>query len=519
MLSTRGWEPIYGVEGIARAFVRAARQLAENHGPQLRLVMLGNGSQAGLLRRIFQDSGMQEQVLMPGQIGQADLPRYYQMADLYLSASHSDGASISLLEALACGLPALVSDIPGNREWVTPGETGWWFPDGDVDTFTQAILDAVARHNQLPEMGRRARWLAELRADWKKNFMELEKAYRLAVIAYSLWLIAVSGWLFDNSHCGYRGERYSTQPLRGNMTSSQSSKLTLITAWIVVILCSMLPRILLQEIFGQSVLPDMQAIMALSVILIVLLASVAWEPLRRLWSFLILFAVLVAIQWLVYNRIDELPFYRTWLRNPSFNVFMLAEQSLNLMVTLVIIAALFLMGKKRKDFYLARGDINAPVEPVRWMGVKDGERWKKFGLILTLCISLGTLTFLVIAGRPPLDIVIQALPFLPAILLAAALNAFNEEVTYKAAFLSVLESPVGPRQALYMVAYFFGIMHFYGVPYGVVGVILATFLGWILAKSMQETRGVFWAWFIHFWQDVWILLLPGHWVNHSRRDG
>jgi hypothetical protein len=288
------------------------------------------------------------------------------------------------------------------------------------------------------------------------------------------------------------------------MTSSQSSKLAQITAWIVVILCSMLPRILLQEIFGQTVSPDAQAIMALSVILIVLLASFAWEPLRRLWSFLILFAVLVGIQWLVYNRIDELPFYRTWLRNPSFNVFMLAEQSLNLMVTLVMIAALFLMGKKPKEFYLARGDIDAPVEPVRWMGVKDGERWKKFGIILTLCISLGTLTFLIIAGRPPLDIVIQALPFLPAILLAAALNAFNEEVTYKAAFLSVLESPVGHRQALYMVAYFFGIMHFYGVPYGVVGVILATFLGWILAKSMQETHGLFWAWFIHFWQDVWI---------------
>ena len=180
LLSTRGWEPIYGVEVIARAFVRAARQLKENHGPQLQLVMLGNGSQASLLRRIFLEGGVQEQVLMPGQIGQAELPSFYQMADLYLSASHSDGASISLLEALASGLPALVSDIPGNREWVTPGETGWWFPDGDVDALTQAILDAVARHEQLPEMGRRARWLAELRADWKKNFLELEKAYRVA---------------------------------------------------------------------------------------------------------------------------------------------------------------------------------------------------------------------------------------------------------------------------------------------------------------------------------------------------
>jgi glycosyltransferase involved in cell wall biosynthesis len=181
LLSTRGWEPIYGVDLIARAFVRAATQLRQNHGPELRLIMLGNGSQARFLRQTFQQAGVEEQVFFPGQISQAELPRYYHMADLYLSASHSDGTSISLLEALACGCPALVSDIPGNREWVTPGETGWLFADGDVHALTQAILDTVARRDQLPELGRRARWLAELRADWSKNFPELEKAFQLAL--------------------------------------------------------------------------------------------------------------------------------------------------------------------------------------------------------------------------------------------------------------------------------------------------------------------------------------------------
>lgn len=272
-----------------------------------------------------------------------------------------------------------------------------------------------------------------------------------------------------------------------------------------MLLTSALPKVVLQEIFGQTVSADMQAVMSLGVIFIALLATLTWQPLRRLRPFFVLFVVLVVSQWLVYNRLDQwLPFYPAWLRNTSFNVYMLAEQSLNLIVTLVIIAALFLMRKKRQDFFLVRGDIAAPVGPIRWLGVKQGERWNKFGGWLTFFISLGTLAFLIIAGRPSLDIVIRALPFLPAVLLAAALNAFNEEVTYKASFLSVLESPVGPRQALYMVAAYFGIGHYYGVPYGVVGVLLATFLGWILAKSMQETRGLFWAWFIHFWQDVWI---------------
>jgi len=288
------------------------------------------------------------------------------------------------------------------------------------------------------------------------------------------------------------------------MNTPQPAKSTILTAWIILLLLSTLPVILLQEIFSQTVTADMQLILSLGVILIAQLGSFVWQPLRGLRHFLILFLVLGLSQWLMFSRIDELPFIRTRLDNPSFNVYMLAEQSLKLIITLIVIATLLLMKKKRQDFYLAKGDIAAPVAPIRWLGVRQGERWNRFGLWLTLFISLGTLAFLIIAGSPSLDIVIRVLPYLPAILLAAALNAFNEEVTYKASFLSVLEGPVGARQALYMVAVYFGILHFYGVPYGVVGVLLATFLGWILARSMQETRGLFWAWFIHFWQDVWI---------------
>jgi hypothetical protein len=293
------------------------------------------------------------------------------------------------------------------------------------------------------------------------------------------------------------------KPVRARFAPSPARPV-LLAAWAIILLTSTLPRIVLQEIFGQTVTLDQVTLFSLGVIFIALLASLIWQPLRGLRPLLAVLLVLIASQWLLFTRIDRLPVFQTWLQNPSFNVYMLAEQLLKLIVTLLVIATLLLMKKKPRDFYLVRGDIAAPVEPIPWLGVQQGERWNKFGALLTLFISLGTLAFLVIAGRPPLDIAIQALPFLPAVLLAAALNAFNEEVTYKASFLSVLESPVGPRQALYMVAAFFGIGHYYGVPYGVVGVLLAAFLGWILARSMQETRGLFWAWFIHFWQDVLI---------------
>lgn len=285
-------------------------------------------------------------------------------------------------------------------------------------------------------------------------------------------------------------------------TSPQKS--LVVIAWTFLLLASLLPIIILQEIFGYSVSGDLRFAMTGAVILIGMALTFAWKPVRPLRSFFVLFLVLVATEWLVFTRLDQLPFYQSWLNNPSFNVFMLAEQSLRLIVTLVIIGALFLLKGRRDAFFLAKGDVNAPLEPVRWLGIKEGETWNKAGKMFAVVISLGTLTFLVLAGRPPLDIVIRALPFLPAVLLAAALNAFNEEMTYKASFLSVLEEPLGKHHALWLMAAYFGIGHFYGVPYGVIGVLMAGFLGWLLGKSMLETRGLWWAWFIHFLQDVLI---------------
>jgi glycosyltransferase involved in cell wall biosynthesis len=176
LLSNRSWEPLYGVDVVAEAFVQAARQV-----PELRLVLLGNGSQAARLRQIFARGEVLDRVYFGGQVSNASLPPYYRSADLYLSASHSDGSSVSLLEALACGVPAVVSDIPGNREWITPGQEGWLFPDGQAGVLAQAILEAARDAERRSEMGRAARKLAERRANWKANFPKLLDAYRLAL--------------------------------------------------------------------------------------------------------------------------------------------------------------------------------------------------------------------------------------------------------------------------------------------------------------------------------------------------
>jgi len=172
LFCNRTWESIYGVDVLAKAFVKVA---AKN--PDVNLILLGGGSQGSRIRQILMNGGVLDRVHFGGQVGQKDLPRWYHMADIYISPSHVDGSSVSLMEALACGLPCLVSDIPGNREWIVEGGNGWLFRDGDADDLAEKILHAIKSRRSFKKIGESARKTAEQKADWKKNFGKLLEAY------------------------------------------------------------------------------------------------------------------------------------------------------------------------------------------------------------------------------------------------------------------------------------------------------------------------------------------------------
>jgi glycosyltransferase involved in cell wall biosynthesis len=175
LISTRGLEPTYGLDILIDGFVIASRAIAN-----LRLLLLGDGSLADSLRAALQRAGLAKAVHFAGIVDHATVPTYYRAADLYLSASRSDGSSISLLESMASGLPALVSDIPANREWVEPGQNGWWFKDGDSQALADRIVAIARQGDALGKLGVQSRRIAESRADWARNSRKLAQAYELA---------------------------------------------------------------------------------------------------------------------------------------------------------------------------------------------------------------------------------------------------------------------------------------------------------------------------------------------------
>lgn len=170
-LCNRTLEPLYGVDVVARAFGRAARR-----NPDIRLLLYGRGSQEAEIHALLEEAERSGQVYFGGFAGLFELPDIYRSADVYVSASHSDGSSVSLMEAMACGRPVLVSDISSNQEWVESGKQGLLFRDGDEEELTEKMLDLAAAAD-LSKMSATCRQTAELKADWQKNFAVLLRAY------------------------------------------------------------------------------------------------------------------------------------------------------------------------------------------------------------------------------------------------------------------------------------------------------------------------------------------------------
>jgi glycosyltransferase involved in cell wall biosynthesis len=88
----------------------------------------------------------------------------YQRAELFVFPTLEDGSPFAVAEAMASGLPAIVTDCCGAAEWVRPGESGWVVPGRDAEALAKALEDATRRRNDLRAMGQRARDDTERRA-------------------------------------------------------------------------------------------------------------------------------------------------------------------------------------------------------------------------------------------------------------------------------------------------------------------------------------------------------------------
>lgn len=284
--------------------------------------------------------------------------------------------------------------------------------------------------------------------------------------------------------------------------SSTTKYWLVVAAWAAVLILSDLPDILTDALGGQVLewLPWAKAgFMALLLIL-----CLAWKPLRLLWKF-----ALVMLVFAVFFPLTQLIYWSEWWQSRfsnlqvSFFQYYLGIFLLDLVLAAAVIVALWIVKRRRQAFYLCRGQLDAPIEPVPWLGIKKGESWRAFGWIFAFCATLAVFFPTVFAIRPDGELLLKALPLLPAAALFAAINAFTEESYYRLSLLSTLPDAVGRTQAMLLNITLFGLAHYlYGSPPGILGFAMTGFLAFLMGKAILETKGLFWAWLIHFLPDV-----------------
>lgn len=122
-------DPRKGLDRLIRSYA-----LMREHRPSVPpLVMAGRGELPANLRRLIAELGLVEHVSVRSNVPQAQLPSLYRGASVYLQTSHEEGLGISVLEAMASGLPVVSTETAGTRETVAHGETGWLIPQTPPD--------------------------------------------------------------------------------------------------------------------------------------------------------------------------------------------------------------------------------------------------------------------------------------------------------------------------------------------------------------------------------------------------
>jgi len=242
--------------------------------------------------------------------------------------------------------------------------------------------------------------------------------------------------------------------------------------------------------------------------LLLLLAGLAVLPFSRLRHLARFIFALTALNFgwdFLVPALGRTTFFQTLSQNADWGARLFIARIPTL--SGILLLGFTLIGSRitRRDLFLRRGNLSAPAQPIPFVGLRKPISWTVFGPALIVVFGVALPLFLYFMVYPDFSEHGRILRYLPWIFLVAALNAASEEFQFRSVLLAHLRNVVSPAEGVLLTAVLFGLGHYYGQPSGPLGVVMAGIAGWFWARSMIETRGFFWAFFIHLVQDVVIL--------------
>jgi glycosyltransferase involved in cell wall biosynthesis len=172
IVSNRKLEPVYSVSTIIDAFP-AVREVFR----EATLTVAGDGSLRGELGRRAERSIARRAIIFVGGVDHYRMPALLRDNQIYVSLSLSDTTSVSLLEAMACGLFPVVSDIPANREWIEHGVNGYLVPVQQPMKLAETLVEAWKNRDLREAAKNRNLELIREKAMWRSNMKTVHNLF------------------------------------------------------------------------------------------------------------------------------------------------------------------------------------------------------------------------------------------------------------------------------------------------------------------------------------------------------
>jgi glycosyltransferase involved in cell wall biosynthesis len=138
----------------------------------------GEGPARGEIEDEIEALGLEDQVTLLGSVSEEKVIALLQETDVAVLTSFGMGeaAPVSVMEAMACGVPCIVSIIGGTPDMITHGKDGMLVAQKDANAIAQALRTLSCDFELLPKMSRDARTTAETKFDHRRNALKLYDA-------------------------------------------------------------------------------------------------------------------------------------------------------------------------------------------------------------------------------------------------------------------------------------------------------------------------------------------------------
>lgn len=173
--SIKGLEEIYNIDILIKSFHQLKQK---HHSKKIKLLIVGVGSQESSLKTLVAQLQLTNDVVFTGRVPFAQISDYFNMLDVLVNISQYESFGVSVIEAMACEVPVIVTNTGGLKEIVETEEYGSLVNVGDVNQTTDELEKYLLNESYRLEIGKKAREKVVAKYSWQNNILQMIDIYK-----------------------------------------------------------------------------------------------------------------------------------------------------------------------------------------------------------------------------------------------------------------------------------------------------------------------------------------------------